>query len=104
MYTCRGYISVQCPSTRSTDLPDAPVDVQVEVGPQRGTLLVTWLPALRHQQAAATVAVAPKATDVVNRVAIIGYAVYVDGTKVKQLDSPSGRSYTEDSFVNRTRK
>ena len=76
----------------STDLPDAPVDVQVEVGPQRGTLLVTWMPALRHKQPAAAVKVTSKATDVVNRAAITGYVVYVDGTKVKQLDSPSGMS------------
>lgn len=75
------------------DLPDAPVDVQVEVGPQRGTLLVTWMPALRHKKAAATAAAtatSSKISDVVDRIAITGYNVYVDGTKVKQLNSPSG--------------
>jgi RIMS-binding protein 2 len=81
----------------AVDLPDAPVDVQVEVGPQRGTLLVTWMPALRHKKAAAMAAAAatlpaPKITDVVDRIAITGYTVYVDGTKVKQLNSPSGNS------------
>ena len=64
-------------------LPDAPLGVQVEAGPQRGTLLVTWTPVPDKkpvdEEAAALIR------------AITGYAVYVDGTMVKQLDSPSGQ-------------
>jgi hypothetical protein len=54
------------------------------------------MPALRHKQAAAAAAAgsaASKVVDVTNRIAITGYAVYVDGTKVKQLDSPSGETH-----------
>jgi len=65
-------------------LPDAPMGVQVEAGPQRGTLLVTWTPVPDKkpvdEEAAALIR------------AITGYAVYVDGTMVKQLDSPTGQS------------
>ena len=92
LIVARGLLSF--PSRVVTDLPDAPVDVQVEVGPQRGTLLVTWMPALRHKQAAAPAATATpvKSSDVVDRIAITGYVVYVDGTKVKELNSPSGEN------------
>jgi hypothetical protein len=46
------------------------------------------MPALRHKQAGSVAA--GSAPDSVDRIAITGYVVYVDGTKVKQLDSPSG--------------
>lgn len=47
---------------------------QVEAGPQDGTLLVTWQPVLR-----------PPASGPVT-----GYAVYADGKKVTDVDSPTG--------------
>lgn len=47
---------------------------QVEAGPQDGTLLVTWQPVLR-----------PPASGPVT-----GYAVFADGKKVTDVDSPTG--------------
>ena len=61
-----------------TGLPDPPVDVQVEAGPQDGTLLVTWLP----------VTITNMGTS--NGAPVTGYAVYADGKKVSDVDSPTG--------------
>lgn len=47
-------------------------DFQVEAGPQDGTLLVTWQPVA------------------LNGSAVTGYAVYADGKKVTDVDSPTG--------------
>ncbi|XP_057342232.1 RIMS-binding protein 3-like isoform X2 [Microplitis mediator] len=58
--------------TLSKGLPDPPVDIQVEAGPQDGTLLVTWQPVA------------------LNGSAVTGYAVYADGKKVTDVDSPTG--------------
>ncbi|XP_061722538.1 RIMS-binding protein 2 isoform X4 [Cydia pomonella] len=55
-------------------LPDPPAEIMVEAGPQDGTLLVTWQPVLR-----------PPASGPVT-----GYAVYADGKKVTDVDSPTG--------------
>lgn len=60
-------------SLLSPGLPDPPVDIQVEAGPQDGTLLVTWLPVTVNTAAPIT-----------------GYAVYADGKKVTDVDSPTG--------------
>jgi len=60
----------------TTELPDAPAEVQVEAGPQHGTLLVMWLPV--------------KVTERSCTAAITGYSVYVDGRRVKELQSPTG--------------
>jgi RIMS-binding protein 2 len=60
-------------------LPDPPSEVQVEAGPQDGTLLVTWLP------------VTTTLSDPSNRGHITGYAVYADGKKVSDIDSPTGK-------------
>ncbi|BES90149.1 Variant SH3 domain [Nesidiocoris tenuis] len=57
-------------------LPEPPVDIQVEPGPQDGTLLVTWQPS--------TLLSSPSGTSVT------GYAVYADGKKVTDVDSPTG--------------
>jgi len=77
---------MKVPVVISVPLPDAPMGVQVDAGPQRGTLLVTWTPVPDKkpvdEEAAALIRT------------ITGYAVYVDGTMVKQLDSPTGQSYT----------
>ncbi|KAK7866268.1 hypothetical protein R5R35_007103 [Gryllus longicercus] len=59
-------------------LPDPPVDIQVEAGPQDGTLLVTWLP------------VAGGGGVHTNGAPVTGYAVYADGKKVTDVDSPTG--------------
>ncbi|XP_050524709.1 peripheral-type benzodiazepine receptor-associated protein 1 [Daktulosphaira vitifoliae] len=59
-------------------LPDPPSEIQVESGPQDGTLLVTWLP------------VTTALSDPSNRGYITGYAVYADGKKVSDIDSPTG--------------
>ncbi|XP_011863351.1 PREDICTED: peripheral-type benzodiazepine receptor-associated protein 1-like isoform X2 [Vollenhovia emeryi] len=58
--------------TLNKGLPDPPVDIQVEAGPQDGTLLVTWQPVA------------------LNGSAVTGYAVYADGKKVTDVDSPTG--------------
>ncbi|XP_075220462.1 RIMS binding protein [Lycorma delicatula] len=55
-------------------LPEPPVDIQVEPGPQDGTLLVTWQPASNSG----------------NPALVTGYAVYADGKKVTDVDSPTG--------------
>ncbi|CAH1953499.1 unnamed protein product [Acanthoscelides obtectus] len=57
-------------------LPDPPSDIMVEPGPQDGTLLVTWHPLQPpHHHSGST---------------ITGYAVYADGKKVTDVDSPTG--------------
>lgn len=56
-------------------LPDPPVDVQVEPGPQDNTLLVTWHPLVAGTS---------------NGAIVTGYAVFADGRKVLEIDSPSG--------------
>lgn len=56
-------------------LPEPPVDIQVEPGPQDGTLLVTWQPST------------PTSTP---NSLVTGYAVYADGKKVTDVDSPTG--------------
>jgi len=60
------------------ELPDAPAEVQVESGPQHGTLLVMWLPVTVTERSCTA--------------AITGYSVYVDGRRVKDLQSPTGTS------------
>jgi RIMS-binding protein 2 len=60
-------------------VPDPPVDVQVELGPQDGTLLVTWLPVTINSQSGKS-----------NGVPVTGYVVYADGRKVTEVDSPTG--------------
>ncbi|XP_076369320.1 RIMS-binding protein 2-like isoform X4 [Tachypleus tridentatus] len=59
-------------------LPDPPVDVQIEAGPQDGTLLVTWLP----------VTINPNGTS--NGAPVTGYAVFAGGKKITEIDSPTG--------------
>lgn len=56
-------------------MPDPPSEIQVEVGPQDGTLLVTWIPVTAENS---------------NGAPITGYAVYADGKKVTDIDSPTG--------------
>ncbi|CDW56037.1 SH3 2 and SH3 9 domain containing protein [Trichuris trichiura] len=58
-------------------LPDAPNNVQCEIGPQDGTLLVTWQPVMNQ----------PKPP---SRAAVSGYLVYADGRKVGEVNTPTG--------------
>ncbi|GFX53476.1 RIMS-binding protein 2 [Trichonephila clavipes] len=58
-------------------LPDPPVNVQVEQGPQDGTLLVTWLPV--HTSTASTT-IAP----------VIGYGIFAAGRQIAEVESPTG--------------
>lgn len=60
-------------------VPDPPVDVQVELGPQEGSLLVTWLPVTINSQSGKS-----------NGVPVTGYVVYADGRKITEIDSPTG--------------
>ncbi|XP_051862419.1 uncharacterized protein LOC117573526 isoform X14 [Drosophila albomicans] len=60
--------------TLTKGLPDPPQEIQLEAGPQDGTILVTWQPVNR-----------PTSTGPVT-----GYAVYADGKKVTDINSPTG--------------
>ena len=61
-------------------IPDAPVDVQVEAGPQDGSLLVTWLPVTINTSGTS------------NGASVTGYVVFTDGHRVKEILSPTGRA------------
>lgn len=74
---------VPCPASAHTDfrtlpkgLPDPPADIMVEAGPQDGTLLVTWHPVQTPHHPSIGI--------------VTGYAVYADGKKVTDVDSPTG--------------
>ncbi|KAM5179828.1 RIMS-binding protein 2-like isoform 2-T2 [Mantella aurantiaca] len=67
-------------TTPSAGPPDAPLDVQVELGPKPGILLVTWLP------------VTIDAAGTSNGVRVTGYALYADGQKVLDVTSPTAGS------------
>ena len=56
-----------------------PVAVQVEAGPQEGTLLVTWMP------------VTITKGETYNGSPVTGYAVYGDKKKLKDIPSPAGK-------------
>ena len=64
--------------TLPKSLPEPPVDVQVESGPQEGTLLVTWLP------------VTVDAYGQSNNCPVTGYAVFAAHKKLAEIDSPTG--------------
>ncbi len=59
-------------------LPDPPMDVRVDGGPQDGTILVTWIPSTN-------VGLTPK------QAPITGYAVFADGKRVTDVDSPTSK-------------
>lgn len=56
------------------ECPQLEQEIQVEAGPQDGTLLVTWQPVTRPPSSGP----------------VTGYAVYADGKKVTDVDSPTG--------------
>nr|XP_033778811.1 peripheral-type benzodiazepine receptor-associated protein 1 isoform X3 [Geotrypetes seraphini] len=67
-------------TTPSAGPPDAPLDVQVELGPSPEILLISWLP------------VTIDAAGTSNGVRVTGYAVYTDGQKVLEVTSPTAGS------------
>ena len=89
-------------------LPDPPMDVRVDSGPQDGTILVTWIPVTLNitnpgQKVPPTtlqieiiiiiiMIVVMIITIVIIKVKtapITGYAVFADGKRVTDVDSPS---------------
>ena len=68
-------------------LPDPPVDVQVEAGPDSGTISVLWLPVTIIDHGLS------------NGAPVTGYAVYGDGCKLQDVDDS-----TADSAVIPTEK
>ena len=61
-------------------LPDPPVDVQVDCGPEPGTITVQWLP------------VTITTYGLSNGAPVTGYIVYGDGKKLKDIDEPMSDS------------
>ena len=61
-------------------LPEPPLDVQVEAGPDRDTLTVTWLP----------VTITPFGLS--NGAPVTGYIIYGDGRKLKDIEEPTADS------------
>lgn len=57
------------------------MDIQVEAGPQEGTLLVTWLPITLNQFGTS------------NNCPVTGYAVFAGHKKLSEIDSPTGREF-----------
>ncbi len=76
----KGYVEKFCTHvefrTLPKGVPDPPVDVQVELGPQDGSLLVTWLPVTINSQSGKS-----------NGVPVTGYVVYADGRKITEVDN-----------------
>jgi len=61
-------------------LPDPPMDVRVDGGPQDGTILVTWIPVTLNSIVPTT-----------KQVPVTGYAVFADGKRVTDVDSPTSK-------------
>lgn len=58
-------------------LPDPPQNVQCELGPQDGTLLVTWTPVINSQSFS-------------SKLSVSGYLVFTDGKLATEITSPTG--------------
>ena len=56
------------------------MDIQIEAGPQEGTLLVTWLPVTLDKFGTS------------NGCPVTGYAVFAAHKKLGEIDSPTGKS------------
>ena len=63
-------------------LPDPPLDVQVDAGPEPGTLSVLWLPVTITQFGLS------------NGAPVTGYVIYADGESVEDIDDPTADSAT----------
>lgn len=57
------------------------MDVRVDPGPQDGTVLVTWIPVTLNVTAGGKDKTSP----------VTGYAVFADGKRVTDVDSPSSK-------------
>uniref|UniRef100_A0A7M4EKN6 TSPO associated protein 1 n=1 Tax=Crocodylus porosus TaxID=8502 RepID=A0A7M4EKN6_CROPO len=71
-------------TTPLAGIPDAPLDVQVELGPSPGILVISWLPVTIDAEGSS------------NGVRVTGYAVYADGRKVMEVTSPTAGSILVD--------
>lgn len=71
-------------TTPSTRLPDAPLDVQVQLAPSAEFLVVNWLPVTIDSAGSS------------NGVKVTGYAVYISGEKVAEIASPTAGSISLD--------
>ncbi|XP_052272228.1 peripheral-type benzodiazepine receptor-associated protein 1-like isoform X3 [Dreissena polymorpha] len=60
-------------TTEKGGLPDPPVNVQVEAGPQEGSVLLTWFPVTIDTEGVSKGAV------------VAGYTVYADGKRIKHV-------------------
>ncbi|CAB4058320.1 RIMBP2 [Lepeophtheirus salmonis] len=67
--------------TLAKGLPDPPMDVRVDGGPQDGTILVTWIPV--------TLNVSTTSGTATKAMPVTGYAVFADGKRVTDVDSPT---------------
>ena len=54
------------------------MDVRVDGGPQDGTILVTWIPSAKDGLA-------------IKQAPVTGYAVFADGKRVTDVDSPTSK-------------
>ncbi|XP_019362529.1 PREDICTED: peripheral-type benzodiazepine receptor-associated protein 1 isoform X1 [Gavialis gangeticus] len=71
-------------TTPLAGIPDAPLDVQVELGPSPSILVISWLPVTIDAEGSS------------NGVRVTGYAVYADGRKVMEVTSPTAGSVLVD--------
>ena len=60
------------------------MDVRVESGPQDGTILVTWIPVSMNIPAKSG--------------PVTGYAVFADGKRVTDVDSPSSKKNVQSKY------
>ena len=63
------------------------MDVRVDGGPQDGTILVTWIPS------------AGTHTVVGKQAPVTGYAVFADGKRVTDVDSPSSKNILKNAIL-----
>ncbi|XP_067163441.1 peripheral-type benzodiazepine receptor-associated protein 1-like [Apteryx mantelli] len=70
--------------TPSAGVPHAPLDVQVEPGPSVNALLISWLPVTIDAEGSS------------NGVQVTGYAVYINGQRVKEIACPTAGSALVD--------
>ncbi|XP_060079138.1 peripheral-type benzodiazepine receptor-associated protein 1-like [Ylistrum balloti] len=63
--------------TPAGGLPEPPINIQVEAGPQEGTLLLTWFPVTIDTSGSS------------NGAMVTGYVVYADGRRTKEALGPT---------------
>ena len=69
------------------------MDVRVDGGPQDGTILVTWIPVQQQNTI-----LGPGGQPQPSKMApVTGYAVFADGKRVTDVDSPSSETDLDDS-------